>query len=265
MNPTETELYIQKGLGDAAMGKVDEQDPSDLQRGCITTGEVWVPIQDAPDYRVSTLGTIQRLVKGKYVTLVPRKCNHNQMYRSVYVAGNKKRGGRFVHRLVIESFIGPRPEGMECLHKNGIGYDNRLCNLRWGTRQENVDDRRLHGTNTVGEKHPKAILTEQSVMEMRKLAAEGATITQLGKMFGVCNAAAAMAINGTNWKHLPNPVPKAKSSRKYRRLSVESVRAIRELYGSGRYTYKALGELYSVSKHTIRRIVKRWSRKDVEG
>lgn len=55
------------------------------------------------------------------------------------------RGGRgtpfyrvAVHRLVLESFVGPCPEGMEACHNNGNGFDNRLENLRWDTHGANM-------------------------------------------------------------------------------------------------------------------------------
>lgn len=54
---------------------------------------------------------------------------------------------RTVHQLVLESFIGPRPMGLEILHGNGIHADNRLDNLRYGTSGENKFDSVLHGTH----------------------------------------------------------------------------------------------------------------------
>jgi hypothetical protein len=53
----------------------------------------------------------------------------------------------FVHRLVLEAFVGPRPSGMEGCHDNGIPDDNRLTNLRWDTTRENHLDRVKHGTH----------------------------------------------------------------------------------------------------------------------
>lgn len=43
----------------------------------------------------------------------------------------------YVHSLVLEAFVGPRPPGMEGCHWNDVPDDNRLTNLRWGTRSEN--------------------------------------------------------------------------------------------------------------------------------
>ena len=45
-----------------------------------------------------------------------------------------------VHRLLAEVFI-PNPEGLPLVrHLNDIRDDNRLCNLAWGTPQDNMDD-----------------------------------------------------------------------------------------------------------------------------
>lgn len=50
-----------------------------------------------------------------------------------------------VHVLVLETFVGPRPPGLEARHLNGHGADNRLTNLAWGTSSENTHDLVRHG------------------------------------------------------------------------------------------------------------------------
>lgn len=42
-----------------------------------------------------------------------------------------------VHIAVATVWIGPRVEGMECDHLNGITTDNRVSNLQWITPEEN--------------------------------------------------------------------------------------------------------------------------------
>lgn len=48
--------------------------------------------------------------------------------------------GSPVHQIVMQTFIGTPPSGMEVLHVNGNPTDNRLENLRYGTRTENILD-----------------------------------------------------------------------------------------------------------------------------
>lgn len=56
-----------------------------------------------------------------------------------------KRNSQCVHRLVLIAFVGPALDKYECLHINGDPSDNRLQNLRWGTRSENIKDKTRHG------------------------------------------------------------------------------------------------------------------------
>ena len=46
-----------------------------------------------------------------------------------------------VHRLVLVAFVGPCPEGKECLHGPAGVSDNSIPNLKWGTRSENQLDK----------------------------------------------------------------------------------------------------------------------------
>jgi len=53
----------------------------------------------------------------------------------------------YVHNLVLSTFIGPCPKGMECRHfPDRDPSNNRLDNLSWGTPVENAIDRVWHGT-----------------------------------------------------------------------------------------------------------------------
>jgi len=49
-----------------------------------------------------------------------------------------------LHHLVLEAFVGPRPEGMQCRHLDGNKENNCQWNLRWGTPMENGQDRVRH-------------------------------------------------------------------------------------------------------------------------
>jgi hypothetical protein len=71
-----------------------------------------------------------------------------------YITVNLKPGGAIklktmrVHRLVLDAFVGPCPDGMECRHLNGVKADCRLSNLAWGTRKENIEDRVRHANHS---------------------------------------------------------------------------------------------------------------------
>lgn len=57
---------------------------------------------------------------------------------------------RFIHHLVLEAFVGPRPEDTEALHHDDDKTNNVLANLRWGTRSENRQDAIRNGRDYYG-------------------------------------------------------------------------------------------------------------------
>lgn len=104
--------------------------------------ESWRPVPGFEAlYLVSDLGRVRSARSGR--VLVGDGTRHLRVTLS--------RAGRttrlLVHRLVLEAFVGPCPPGMESLHENDIGADNRLANLRWGTRSENELEKVRNGNN----------------------------------------------------------------------------------------------------------------------
>ena len=53
----------------------------------------------------------------------------------------------YIHRLVLAAWVGPCPEGCECLHGLGGVSDNSVSNLQWGNHSENELDKRRDGTD----------------------------------------------------------------------------------------------------------------------
>lgn len=53
----------------------------------------------------------------------------------------------WVHRLVLEAFVAPRPDEQEGCHNDGNPLNNNVSNLRWGTKKSNAKDRVLHGND----------------------------------------------------------------------------------------------------------------------
>lgn len=91
--------------------------------------------------RLVTFGTRQRQVIGR--VLKPGKTIHGVYFVNLSVDGLKQLSR--VHRMVLEAFVGPCPEGMEGCHYNDDKSDNRLVNLRWDTHSANMHDRTRNG------------------------------------------------------------------------------------------------------------------------
>ena len=82
-------------------------------------------------------------LRGK--VLKPAPDHYGHLYVNLNRGGTPTRGS--VHRLVMLTFVGPCPAGMEVCHQNGTPEDDRLTNLRYDTHANNMLDKNEHGTN----------------------------------------------------------------------------------------------------------------------
>lgn len=119
--------------------------------------EIWKPVLGYEGlYEVSDHGRVRSLDR-----VVPHSRYGQQKRRGKVLKlaaagdGHVKihlcRGGveryHFVHTLVLEAHVGPRPEGMEACHSNGNPDDNTVPNLRWDTKSNNILDQVRHGVH----------------------------------------------------------------------------------------------------------------------
>lgn len=94
--------------------------------------ERWRTVTGWPRHEVSDYGRVRRIVP--------------QFLAGAYPAVTLREPGRptkrvRVHQLVAREFIGECPDGLEVLHEDDDGFDNRAARLRYGTRSENLRDR----------------------------------------------------------------------------------------------------------------------------
>ena len=105
-------------------------------------------------YEVSNLGGVRSLARlstaGRRVhgkELYPSAAASGHLYVTLRKDGNKRKVG--THVLVLEAFVGPRPDGMDACHWNDNPADNAVHNLRWGTRSENILDQVRNGKHAM--------------------------------------------------------------------------------------------------------------------
>ena len=98
-------------------------------------------------YEVSDAGRVRRRINGEVMTLG----QDGKGYPMVNLSAPGKKRRAKVGRIVLETFVGPKPEGMEMRHfPIGDRTCNYLENLSWETRSQNQKDRAIHGTTTKG-------------------------------------------------------------------------------------------------------------------
>lgn len=91
-------------------------------------------------YGGSRIGTSATLPGG---LLTP----HGKLYPIVRLAKDGHKTSFNIHQLVLEAFVGPRPEGYVACHCDGDRFNNSVGNLRWDTVTENNRDIVRHGRN----------------------------------------------------------------------------------------------------------------------
>ena len=133
--------------------------------------ERWLPIADYEGwYEVSNLGRIRRTAPGK-ATHVGKVLKPIQRRDGYGVANLHRAGitnsGIYIHRIVMEAFAGPCPEGKEVNHKDGVKSNNHLENLEYLTPQENVCHASESGLSPRGERHGRSRLSESEVLSIR--------------------------------------------------------------------------------------------------
>lgn len=164
------------------------------------------PILGFPDYVISNYGTVISMRMGRFKVLKfdvsPKGYRQVNLYRE-----EKTDYGFFVHRLVLETFVGPCPEGMQTRHLDGNPANNWVGNLVWGTAMQNKEDRVRHGKQfklptRQGEANNKAVLTEDNVREILISPENG---RKLAAKFGVTESAVSGVRKRKTWRHVTLP------------------------------------------------------------
>ena len=75
-------------------------------------------------------------------------------YPTISLCGHGVPRKEYVHRLVLFTFVGPCPRGMQARHYPDPNRTNvRLDNLSWAPRIENEHDKIEHGTSNHGKRN----------------------------------------------------------------------------------------------------------------
>lgn len=186
-------------------------------------------IEGYPGYRIGSDGTVLSYWRRhgcKPATIGETSRKLAMLIRSGYcrvALKNAKGEQRFsVHHLVLNAFVGPRPDGTQACHNNGNKSDNRVSNLRWDTPSANHADQVIHGTVPRGERSGKASLTEADVHEIRRRLCCGEGYRRIAKDFGVLRAAIRSIKIGRCWSWLKSPYMPPKFGKPPAQLAAEA-------------------------------------------
>ncbi len=154
-----------------------------------------------------------------------------------------------ISELVLEAFVGSRPPGMVACHINGNASDDRLANLRWDTPERNERDKRQHGTLYRGEDSPTSTISDDTILKIVALRAQGLKLREVETITGVSKGHVSDICNGkcrddlTGIKYTPIRQPISDPIQRQVIEEWEKGRTIRELrkqFGIGLAGLKAL-------------------------
>jgi hypothetical protein len=152
------------------------------------SNEIWMPISGYEGrYEVSNHGNVRGWIntsgnRRKTPVILKSRLSGGSSKKGSYPGVTLMKGGkkdsRFIHTLVAEHFICPRPEAMVVRHLDGNPNNNHAENLAWGTQRDNAQDKKRHGTVV-----QKLTDAERLIIhELRRMGTQGRA---LANMFGV--------------------------------------------------------------------------------
>lgn len=170
------------------------------------TEEVWV--QSRAFYEISSLGRVRTLARsvvysnGKiysYASKTLVTSLHKLGYRYVTIKTEVGWKKIFVHRLVAEGFLPPQEDKPFVNHIDGDKQNNKLLNLEWVSKSEN----QLHSTKVLKKnmraKHSHAKLTEDNVVEIRRLLDKKSSLKNIAALYTVSISCVSSIKTGRTW------------------------------------------------------------------
>lgn len=156
-----------------------------------------------PGYAVSSTGQLWSCRRKKHWL----KCTPTLSPRGYHKYG-LRRDGRYkfidIHRLVLETFAGPCPDGCEGTHLDGNPRNNSINNLQWRTHADNMNDQIIHGTRhgNVGTHNGNAKLTERDVVTIRRLIDKKLMNKDIAAQFNIDPSIVSGIRHKRIWRHV---------------------------------------------------------------
>lgn len=173
--------------------------------------EIWKMHPIYTNYEVSDRGRVRRrtTIKNTWEGKILKPL-HSRGYLHIQICKDGKKIFKSIHCLVLETFVGPRPEGYQCNHKHEDGDKTRniLSNLEWVTPKRNTEHAWENGfqTSHKGEECWNSKLKEEDIKKIRSLLLEGVSNKEIAGLFNVCPQFISQVKHKKVWKHLKEEV-----------------------------------------------------------
>lgn len=113
-------------------------------------------------YSISEEGRVYTHYKNKWIRSTLRKGDTSYYKVGLLISSTPKKYRHwYIHQLLMLTFIGPCPKGMQVDHIDGNSLNNSLDNLRYVSAKDNSCNRKRHGkhyTSFIRKVNPEAVL-----------------------------------------------------------------------------------------------------------
>lgn len=163
--------------------------------------EKWRALPEASDYEVSDLGRV-RSRKGRGRILRPRPLPKGYLRVSIYPVPFVQ-VDKYIHRLVADAFVSKK-DGCDVVnHLDGNRANNAANNLEWTTQKGNIHHSiEVLGNTHRGTKNGCAKLSDQDVIHIRELCANGVSDGKIAKEYSVVRGTVLKIRRNQRWSHL---------------------------------------------------------------
>lgn len=217
----------------------------------------WKTIPGYSKYIINECGDIYSFFSDNILTPA---INQDGYLRIMLKNNNNKRKTEFVHKLVLLTFIGPRPKGMICRHyPDQNPQNNHISNLSYSNQQQNSYDRIENNTYTC------AILTPNMVIHIKEMLQNHATDKQIQEIYDISSAVLSNIRHNNIWKNIGIDI----SNIEYRRgggqkLTIDEVKIIKTLLKEGKLSQQKIANKFGIDQSAVSNIKNNKSYRDVK-
>ncbi len=167
----------------------------------------WRPVVGNHRYEVSDQGDVRSLYNfsrwnraGKLLAdpkyIAPQQGRFGYVKVNLYLDGRMK--SWTLHRLVAMAFLAPIQGATQVNHINGVKGDNRLVNLEYVTRSQNMRHAHANGLMHLprGDRHFNTKVTAGEAAEIAELHSRGVFQRELAVAFGMSQPAVSRLLGG---------------------------------------------------------------------
>lgn len=173
--------------------------------------EQWKAIPNYSRYEASDCGRLRSLnyKNSRTVRVLKPALTEDGYLKTMLQDDSGRYHSLTVHHFVTLAFLGPREEGLQVNHKDGVKTNNSISNLEYCTASQNVRHAFDNGLEMPlrGQDNPFAKLKDDDVRHIRAVAASGGRYygrKDLAEMYGVseCHIKEIVNYRRGAWSHI---------------------------------------------------------------